>query len=118
MASRAGSPNKNKDFLMKRLQDMYGDDFHPIMNMAKNCTVLQTIADDHAEGAITLGETTVGKTEIIDASISAKNANDAWEKIAQYLQPKLKAMEVTGPDGDPIDMKWVVEIPQMKSETD
>ena len=40
MPSRAGSPNKNKAFLLNRLQDMYGDDFHPIMRMAENAALL------------------------------------------------------------------------------
>ena len=91
MARPEGSYNKNKAFLMSRLQDMYGEDFHPIMNMAKNCVVLQKIADDHSEGGLTMGD-----SQVIDASSSAKNANEAWEKVAQYCEPKLKAMEIDG----------------------
>ena len=44
MPSRLGSPNKNKKFLLNRLQDMYWQDFHPIMKMAENAVRLHDIA--------------------------------------------------------------------------
>ena len=44
MPSRLGSPNKNKKCLLNRLQDMYGQDFHPIMKMAENAIRLHEIA--------------------------------------------------------------------------
>ena len=44
MPSRLGSPNRNKKFLLNRLQDMYGRDFHPIMKMAENAIRLHEIA--------------------------------------------------------------------------
>ena len=44
MPSRLGSCNKIKKFLLNRLQDMYGDDFHPIMKMAENAVRLHKIA--------------------------------------------------------------------------
>ena len=44
MPSRLGSPNRNKKFLLNRLQDMYGQDFHPIMKMAENAIRLHEIA--------------------------------------------------------------------------
>ena len=76
MPSRAGSPNRNKAFLMDRLKDMYGDDFHPIMRMAENAVTLH----DQARG-------TMDTTDL-------KSSIDAWDKIAQYTEPKLKASEV------------------------
>lgn len=81
MASRAGSPNKNKAFLMKRLQDMYGEDFHPIMKMADNANTLQGRVDKLAGAA--------ENADILDAS-------KAWGDIAQYVEPKLKAVEHKG----------------------
>ena len=106
MPSREGSPNKNKLFLMKRLQDMYGEDFHPIMKMAQNCVTLQKIAYEHKDGGVSVGD-----SGVVDASVAAKNANDAWEKVAQYVEPKLKATEFTGNNGNPIehDHLWQVE---------
>ena len=77
MPSRAGSPNRNKAFLLDRLRDMYGDDFHPIMRMAENAVTLH----DQARGTMDAAD--------LKASI------DAWDKIAQYTEPKLKASEVT-----------------------
>lgn len=84
MPSRAGSPNKNKSFLLKRLQDMYGEDFHPIMRMAENAVKLQAAAD------------------VEPLPVNFKAAIDGWEKVAQYVEPKLKAIELTGPEGGPI----------------
>lgn len=77
MASRKGSPNRNKTYLMNRLQDMYGDDFHPIMKMAENAVNLQKSIDDGESG------------------YTYKDAIDAWDKVAQYTEPKLKAVDVT-----------------------
>ena len=76
MPSRAGSPNKNKAFLLNRLQAMYGDEFHPIMRMAEQAAKLHNQAAQSAD------------TNDLKASI------DAWDKIAQYTEPKLKATEI------------------------
>ena len=84
MASRQGSPNKNKSFLLNRLQKMYGDDFHPIIKMAENAVKLHQVAELSGEGA------------------DIKAAIDGWDKIAAYTEPKLKAMELTGADGGDI----------------
>ncbi len=95
MPSRKGSPNKNKMFLLKRLQDMYGDDFHPILRMAENATKMQELLDEVDEK---------------DKSImfqGLRTAIDAWEKVAQYTEPKLKAVEHTGADGKDLTIKVV-----------
>ena len=75
MPSRLGSPNKNKKFLLNRLQDMYGKDFHPIMKMAENAVRLHDIAS---------------KNDTID---DLKCSIDAWDRIAKYTEPKLKAVD-------------------------
>ena len=82
MPSRKGSPNRNKNFLLKRLEDMYGKDFHPIMRMAESAVQLQKIADEEQDVQ------------------AFKAALDGWDKIASYTEPKLKSVEVTGKDGD------------------
>ena len=46
MPSRKGSPNRNKNFLMSRLQDMYGSDFHPILRLADNAVRLDEMAKE------------------------------------------------------------------------
>jgi len=80
--SRAGIPNKNKKFLLARLQDEYGENFHPIMRMAENAHKLQDLIDKLPED------------DLEKLFIGYKSAIDAWEKIAQYTEPKLKAVEV------------------------
>lgn len=82
-------PNKNKRFLLNRLQEMYGDDFHPIMSMAKNAVLLQELADLDKE------------------PITIKSALDGWEKVAQYVEPKLKAVELSGDVSGKITVKRV-----------
>ena len=76
MPSRAGSPNKNKAFLLSRLQEMYGDQFHPIMRMAEQAAKLHNLASNSEERD------------------DLKSSIDAWDKIAQYTEPKLKATEI------------------------
>jgi hypothetical protein len=81
---------KNKKFLLTRLQDMYGDDFHPIMKMAENAVKLQKSADQDPE------------------PVNFKAALDGWEKVAQYVEPKLKAIDINASvdlDGE-IHITW------------
>jgi len=97
MPSRAGSPNRNKKFLLNRLQKMYGEDFHPIMNIAANCKELQ----DRAE-AIEIPEPEEGEdhdSERITAIANNRGkalriANSEWARIAEYTEPKLKSVEI------------------------
>ena len=91
MNSRKGIPNRNKRFLLNRLQDMYGDDFHPIMRMAEQAVRLHDRAED-------------GDTADIKASI------DAWDKIAAYTEPKLKATEIDLTTSDGSMSPTVIEL--------
>ena len=75
MPSRLGSPNKNKRFLLNRLQDMYGKDFHPIIKMAENAMTLHELAS---------------KTNAMN---DLSRSIDAWDRIAKYTEPKLKAVD-------------------------
>tara|TARA_R110002020_G_C16233629_1_gene768583 strand:+ start:931 stop:1206 length:276 start_codon:yes stop_codon:yes gene_type:complete len=66
---------------------MYGEDFHPIMKMAENAVKAQKLIDDYAKDE--------------DADIQAvfagyKFSVDAWDKVANYTEPKLKAVEHSG----------------------
>ena len=79
--SRLGIPNKNKKFLLARLQDMYGEKFHPILRMAEAACKLDYIAEK--EGDVT--------------ALSA--AVNAWGKVAEYTEPKLKAVEIRADEG-------------------
>lgn len=98
MAGRpAGVPNKNKDFLLKRLQEMYGEDFNPIMMAAKNAVEMNKLAEltltqdqmDEMEG-----EKLISYTEAVFSR--KKECVSAFEKIGQYINPKLKAIELSG----------------------
>ena len=95
MASREGSPNKNKAFLMKRLQDMYGEDFHPILSMAKNACEYQK---------------TIDKLDEDTRLPLLPEANKLWESIAQYVEPKLKAVEISGNAENPLEHKHTAVI--------
>lgn len=116
MARPTGSPNKNKSFLLNRLQAMYGKDFHPIIKIAENCVELQERVeaivipelpeeptDDDIKAVATARE---GKVNAI------RVANNEWSRIAEYTEPKLKAMELSGPDGGDIgiDAIWRIEV--------
>tara|TARA_R110000851_G_scaffold107722_2_gene228194 strand:+ start:1434 stop:1796 length:363 start_codon:yes stop_codon:yes gene_type:complete len=88
-----GSINKNAQFLLSRLQDMYGDEFHPIMKMAENANRLQNIVDDIQPD----DDTDDLKDKDIDRLFfGIKLAGDAWEKVAKYVQPQLKAIDHSG----------------------
>ena len=79
--SRIGIPNKNKKFLLARLQDMYGESFHPILKMAEAASKLDYIAEE--EGDVTA----------LNAAVNA------WSKVAEYTEPKLKAVEIRADEG-------------------
>ena len=67
--------DKNKRFLLNRLQDMYGKDFHPIMKTAENAMTLHELAS---------------KTKAMN---DLSRSIDVWDRIAKYTEPKSKAMD-------------------------
>jgi len=79
--SRIGIPNKNKQFLLARLQDMYGEQFHPILKMAEAASKLGYIAEE--EGDVTA----------LNAAVNA------WSKVAEYNERKLTAVEIRADEG-------------------
>ena len=97
MARPANSSDKNRKFLLNRLQDMYGKDFDPIMMAAKNAKEMNDLAqielteDQMAEME---GKDLLNFTDAIFAR--KKECVAAFDKIAQYVQPKLKAIEISG----------------------
>lgn len=97
-----GSANKNKEFLNKRLRDMYGDDFDPIIKAAQNAVRMESIASN-LEGTD-------------DEFNCRKECVNAWDKIAQYVTPKLKAVEVSGNSDAPLNGNWTVEFVNATTE--
>lgn len=82
MARTKGALGKNKAFLLNRLQDMYGKDFDPIMKAAEQCHTLDQLA---------MEDPTVA---------NQRDSIASWLKIAEYIAPKLKAVEhSTGESG-------------------
>jgi len=73
---QAGTPNKNKAFLRKTLRDRFGEDFDAVVKAAECAAKIHEIAM---------------KTKDVD---KLKTAVDAWDKVAQYVEPKLKAVEI------------------------
>lgn len=72
------------------------------MEMAKNASRLQVIADTHYD------EKNVDTSEIQDSAVIAQNA---WGKIAEYVAPKLKSIEITpGEDEDGQVKAWTINI--------
>lgn len=93
MPSRKGSPNKNSKFLLTRLKDMYGDDFEPMIKAAENAIRMQDIANTGGDDEFNM----------------RKECVSAWEKIGQYTNHKLKAVEISGDEESPLSGKWTVE---------
>jgi len=87
--SRKGIPNKNKQALLARLAERFPE-WNPVIEMA---AVAVAMGDS-------LKPYETAKIEDLRALI------DANDKVAQYLTPKLKAVELSGADGGPL----VVEI--------
>lgn len=97
MASREGSPNRNKQFLIKRLQEMYGKDFDVIINACENAIRMNEIANE-ARKALESGDLELDmRIQLVANEFNQrKECVNAWDKIAQYVTPKLKAMEIDG----------------------
>ena len=83
MARTKGALNRNKQRLMNALRAEYGDDFDPIMKMAKNSHVMQAKVDALIEAD--------KEAEVIAA---IPEVNKEWSRIAEFVTPKLKAVEM------------------------
>lgn len=80
---RSNHTNKTKDRLWKALQKEYGEKFEPILKMAE-----------------------IGMDDKNDVETRLR----AWKEIAPYLYPKLKQVEVTGNEDNPLRTKVVLEV--------
>lgn len=108
MGSRAGSPNKNKQRLLKALQAEYGEDFNPIMEMARNSSRLQIQLDEMYKQD---KETLIEQTDVLSRVELSKITSDSWGKIAEYVTPKLKSVEVSMGEGeDGQQQAWTINI--------
>lgn len=104
-----GASNKSKNGLKARLREQYGEKFDVIMLMGKNCQALQTMADasqDRLQETLEQEDPNVEdilshKTEVIG---TAKVAIEALDKLAQYVEPKLKSIEISGDPENPLEI--------------
>ena len=80
------SKDKNRKFLLNRLQDMYGKDFDPIMRAAEMAVLLQAEAMSTEE----------------NRSKTLKDSIDAWLKVGEFIMPKLKAVELSQDPENPL----------------
>jgi hypothetical protein len=96
MASRAGCPNKNKKFLLNRLKDMFGEDFDPIIRMSEQADELHKLARENRDVP------------------SYRASIDAWDKVAVYVEPKLKSVGHQLEIGEPVP--FIINIVEPNSE--
>lgn len=102
---------------MNRLQEMYGDDFDPILRAAENAVRMQAIADENKD--IPNDATTELALSIRGEEFNQrKECVNAWDKIAQYVTPKLKAVEITGEDGEPVRVAQTIQFIGVNASTD
>lgn len=83
MPSRLGSKNKPKQYLLRLLQEQWPG-YQPVVEIAK-------AAHELTDRAM--------KSESPELW---RDAGVMHDKVAQYVTPKLKAIELTGEDGGPI----------------
>ncbi len=120
MARPANSSDKNRKFLLNRLQDMYGKDFDPIMMAAKNAKEMNDLAQIELTKEQMEDMDGVELLSFTDTVFARKKeCVAAFDKIAQYVQPKLKAIEVDmtlgGDKENPIEIKHSMD-PEMAEQ--
>ena len=84
MGSRVGRPNRNKQGLLVRLQQEFPN-YHPILELAR----------------------TANNPEVDEQLRFAAN-----KEVAKYVTPQLKAVEHTGPDGERLQTRVIIQFDQ------
>jgi hypothetical protein len=84
-------------------KEEYGEDFDPVMKMAKNCTRLQLLVDSMETSC------KQGNQDAISLILSV---NKEWDRVARYVTPQLKSVELTPSfdDGDCSDTSWTIKV--------
>lgn len=102
MGDRTGSKNKNKAFLLKRLQDMYGPQFDPIMRAAALADNLHKQIED-SEQIIESIQDPIERVKMTSARNSLMcDAIDKWCKIAEFTNGKISAITLSQDPENPI----------------
>ena len=99
MSKVAGTRNKPKQYLIRRLNEYYGEDFEPVVKMAEQAVFLHAVAKNKQETYFDDDD---------PATIEAtKDALAAWNCVAKYVTPQLKAIEHAIPDGVDVNLDKV-----------
>lgn len=114
MPRQKGAIGKNKQFLLNRLKDQFGEEFDPVMRMAANCAALDKIAAEtlaHAEKRLQQKRLShQDRRDILNnARATLMDANEAWNKVAAYVTPKMKSIEVVGDEDRPVGVVTKIE---------
>tara|TARA_R110000803_G_scaffold4054_8_gene13902 strand:- start:504 stop:944 length:441 start_codon:yes stop_codon:yes gene_type:complete len=131
----AGSINQPKRLLISRLEEMYGSEFNPVMKMAENAVVLQRLTnksiDDYEFKSSIINAASDGLSEEDKAEMAEilaklaggiksniRDSNEAWDKISQYVQPKLKSIEVKAEISAEMDVHHTVTLRKARGKQD
>jgi hypothetical protein len=102
MASRAGSPNKNKAFLLNKLKEMYGEQFDPIMRAAALA--------NRIDGFIEKRDAEIKEIKDPEQKIEAEqksvllilSAIDKWLKVGEFTNGKVQAITLSQDPENPV----------------
>jgi hypothetical protein len=96
-----GTPNKDKTALRDAIAAACGPDWDPVVEMAIIAqTGLQCIYDPTTNAPAIDPVTGLPIKIMVDAKIRAMSRKE----VSEYIHAKRKAVEVSGPDGDPFEI--------------
>ena len=67
---------KNRAFIHKKLQQMMGKDFNPVIEMVKQAVKLDELVEQEP------------------SIINCEKSIHSWSRVAEYLTPKLRSQEI------------------------
>ena len=67
---------KNRAFIHKKLQEMMGKDFNPVIEMVKQAVKLDELVEEEP------------------SIINCEKSITSWSRVAEYLTPKLRSQEI------------------------
>lgn len=73
---RTSTGRRNKRRVKVLLQQLFGEDFNPVVKMAENAMALQKLAEDNPTPE------------------AIKDAASVWKDVSPYVEPKLSATQV------------------------
>jgi hypothetical protein len=110
-AGRAkGVPNKSTIELRALIAEKCGADWDPLVEMARIAQtgaqpVWDPITDKQAVITDVDPDTGISFTIPVTIPVSDKVRSMCRKEVAEYLHAKRKAVEMSGPDGDPIELR-------------